>query len=146
MIAEDNRHRAGHHRTDRARREIAHRVQALVCLLTFLAQLALAVAHTWEVSIEAAAASAALAVQRSPAGTGDTTPIFKAAAAPRRGSHDPLLCTICQFFSQATHGIASPDTGVFLLEASFAFLFGSSFHGSDLDLTVAAPRAPPSLL
>jgi len=146
VISGDNRHRAGHQRTSRARREIAHRVQALVCLLTLLAQLALAVAHTWEVSIEAAAASAALAGQRSPSGSGDTTPIFKAAAAPRRGSHDSLLCTICQFFSQAKHGITSHNTGVFLLETSFACRLSSSFHGSDLDLTVSAPRAPPSLL
>ena len=136
---------AGHQRTYRARREVSHRVQALVCLLILLAQLALAVGHTWEVSGEAAAASAALAVQCSPTGPGDTTVLFKAATAPRRGSHDPLLCTICQFFSQAKHGIASQSTGAFLLTTSSMFLPGSSFHSSDLDLAASAPRAPPSL-
>ena len=136
---------AGHQRPHRARREVSHRVQALVCLLTLLAQLAFAVTHTWEVSGEATAASAALVLQRSPTGTEDTTVLFKAAAAPRRESHDPLLCTICQFFSQAKHGIALYGTGIFLLETSFAFLLGSSFHGSDLELAASAPRAPPSL-
>ena len=145
MISGDSRHRAGHQRTYRAKRKVSHRVQALVCLVTLFAQLALAVGHSWEVSIEAAAASAALAVQRSPSGTGDTTPIFKAATAPRRGSHDSLLCTICQFFSQAKHGIAPCGTGIFLLETSFALLLGSSFHSSDLDFAASAPRAPPSL-
>ena len=135
---------AGHQRPYRARREVSHRVQALACLLALLAQLALAVAHTWEVSGEATAASAALVLQRSLTGTEDTTVLFKAAAAPRRGSHDPLLCTICQFFSQAKHGIALYGTGIFLLETSYAFLLGASFHGSDLDLAASAPRAPPS--
>src|SRR5262249_15124449 len=115
-------------------------------LLTLLAHLALAVAHTWGGSIEAVAASAALAVQRSPTGTGDSTPIFKAAIAPRRGSHDPLLGTICQSFAQRKLGRRRISTGVFLLETSWACLHGSSLYGSDLDLTVAAPRAPPSLL
>ena len=137
---------AGHQRPHRARREVSHRVPALVCLLTLLAQLVLAVAHTWEVSGEAAAASAALALQRSPTGTGDTTVRFKAATVPRRGSHDSLLCTLCQFFSQAKHSIAPHSTDVFLLETSFALLLGSSFYSSDLDLAASAPRAPPFLL
>ena len=145
MISGNNRHRAGHHRPYRTRREIAPRVPALVCLLILLAQLAFAVAHTWEVSGEAATASAALTVQRSPTGTEDTPVLFKAVAAPRRGAHDPLLCTICQLFSQAKHAIALHSTGIFLLETSFAFLLGSSFHGSDLELAASAPRAPPSL-
>src|SRR5262249_18441290 len=130
----------------RARREVAHRVQALVCLLTLLAQLALAVVHTWEVSVEAAAVSAGLALQRSPTSTEDTTVRFKAATAPRRGSHDPFLCTICQFFSQAKHGITLYGTGLFLLATSCVFLLGASFHGADLDFAASAPRAPPSFL
>ena len=116
-----------------------------MCLLTLLAQLALAVGHSWEVSVEAAAASAALTLQRSPTGTGDTTALSKVPTVPRRGSHDPLLCTICQFFSQAKHGIAPCGTGISLLETSFALLLGSSFHSSDLDFAASAPRAPPSL-
>src|SRR6185295_12530545 len=94
-------HRAGHSRTHGARRETSYRVGALLCLLALLVQLALAVEHTWEVAIEATAASAALASQQPSTGPGDTRAIFKAAPVQRRASHDPLLCPVCHLLSQA---------------------------------------------
>src|SRR6267378_3365773 len=94
-------HRAGHSRTHGARRETSYRAGALLCLLALLVQLALAVEHTWEVSIEATAASAALALQPPPTGARDSAAISKAATVSRRGPHDPRFCPICQFLSQA---------------------------------------------
>src|SRR2546422_9631708 len=61
LISWTHPHRAGHPSPHGARRETSYRAGALLCLLALLIQLALAVEHTWEVSIEATAASAALA-------------------------------------------------------------------------------------
>ena len=129
-----------------ARSEISSRAGALLCVLALLVQLALAVEHTWEVSIEASAASAALASQQPSTGPGDTRALFKAVTVQRRTSHDPLLCPVCQLLSQAKNGIASHGPGVFLLQTSFTFLLGSTFHGSGIDLAASVPRAPPYFL
>ena len=146
MISWMNRHRTGHQRPHRARREALYRVGAVFCLLALLVQLVLAVAHTWEVSIEATAASAALALQRLATGTGDTTAISKAATVPRRQPHDPLLCPVCQLLSQAKNGIAPHGPGVSLLQTGFTLLLGSTFHSSGIDLAASVPRAPPYFL
>ena len=139
-------HRAGHPSPHRARRETTYRAGALLCLLALLVQLALAVEHTWDVSIEATVASAALASQQPSTGPGDTRATFKAVKVQRRASHDPLLCPVCQLLSQAKIGITSHGPGVFSLQASFTFLLGSTFPGSGIDLAASAPRAPPYFL
>jgi hypothetical protein len=113
-----------------------------VCLLALLAQLALAVAHTWEVAVEAAA-SAAHALQRLPADTGDTTTVAKASTVSRREPHNPLLCPICQILSQAKHGLVPHRPEMGLLHTSVTVLLGSAFHSSILDLAASVPRAPP---
>ena len=146
MISWMLQHRAGHTSTHGAKRTISYRAGALLCLLALLVQLALAVEHTWEVAIEATAASAALASQPPATGPGDTRAIFKAVKAQRRASHDPLLCPVCQLLSQAKIGITSHGPGIFLLPISSAFLLGSPFYSSDLDLAASGPRAPPYLL
>jgi hypothetical protein len=146
VISWTHQHRAGHPRPHGARRETSYRAGALLCLLALLVQLALAVEHTWEVSIEATAASAALASQRSSTGPGDTRVIVKTATVPRRASHDPLLCPVCQLLFQAKIGITSHGPGVFLHQTSFAFLLDAAFHSSGIDLAASVPRAPPSFL
>ena len=139
-------HRAGHPRAHGARSVIWSRAGALLCLLALLVQLALAVEHTWDVSLEATAASAALASQQHSTGSGDTRAIFKAVKVQRRASHDPLLCPVCQLLSQAKIGIAPHGPGIFPLQTSCTFLLGSAFHGSGIDLAASVPRAPPYLL
>jgi len=139
-------HRAGHPRAHGARSAIWSRAGALLCLLALLVQLALAVEHAWDVSIEATAASAALASQQPPTGSGDTRAIFKAVKSQRRASHDPLLCSVCQLLSQAKIAITSHGPGIFPLQTGFTFLLGFTFHGSGIDLAASVPRAPPYLL
>ena len=146
LISWTHRHRAGHPRAHGARSALGSRAGALLCLLALLVQLALAVEHTWEVSLEATAASAALAAQQHSTGPGDTRAIFKAATVQRRAPHDPLLCPVCQFLSQAKHSMVLHGPGIFLLQTSFAFLPGSTCHGSGIDLAASVPRAPPYLL
>jgi hypothetical protein len=137
---------AGHQRPHVAKREPSYRAGALLCLLALLVQLALAVEHTWEVSIEATAASAALASQQSSTGPGDTRATFKAVKVQRRASHDPLLCPVCQLLSQAKIGLTSHSPGIFLLQTSLTVLLGSACHSSGIDLAASVPRAPPYLL
>jgi hypothetical protein len=137
---------AGHQRPHVAKREPSYRAGALLCLLALLVQLALAVEHTWDVSIEATAASAALASQQPSTGHGDTRATFKAVKVQRRASHDPLLCPVCQLLFQAKIGITSHGPGIFPLQTSFTFLLGSACHSSGIDLAASVPRAPPYLL
>jgi len=146
LISWTHQHRAGHPSPHGARRETTYRAGALLCLLALLVQLALAVEHTWDVSIEATAASAALAAQQPATGSGDTRAVFKAVKGQRRASHDPLLCSVCQLLSQAKIGITSHGPGIFLLQASFTVLLGSACHSSGIDLAASVPRAPPYLL
>jgi hypothetical protein len=121
VICWKNRHRARHQRPLGAKRETSYRAGALLCLLALLVQLVLAVEHTWDVSREATAASAALASQQPSTGPGDTRATFKAVKVQRRASHDPLLCPVCQLLSQAKIGITSHGPGIFLLQTSLRF-------------------------
>jgi hypothetical protein len=146
LISWTHQHRAGHPSSHGARRETTYRAGALLCLFALLVQLALAVEHAWDVSIEATAPSVALASQQSSTGPGDTRAIFKAVKGQRRASHDPLLCPVCQLLSQAKSGITSHGPGIFLLHTSFTFLLGSACHSSGIDLAASVPRAPPYLL
>jgi hypothetical protein len=146
LIPWTHQHRAGHPSPHGARRETLFRAGAWLCLLALLVQLALAVEHTWEVSIEATAASAALASQQPSADPGDTRATFKAVKVQRRASHDPLLCPVCQLLSQAKIGLTSHGSEIFLLQTSFTFLLGSACHRSGIDLAASVPRAPPYLL
>jgi len=146
LISWTHQHRAGHASSHGARRETTFRAGALLCLLALLVQLALAMEHTWDVSIEATAASVALASQQPSTGHGDPRASFKAVKVQHRASHDPLLCPVCQLLSQAKIGMTSHGPGVFLLPVSSALLLGSPFYRSDLDLAASAPRAPPSFL
>ena len=129
-----------------AKRMIASRAGVLLCLLALLIQLALAVEHSWEVSLEVTAASAALTAQLPAIGPGDSRVVVRTATVQRRASHDPLLCPVCQLLSQAKIGITSHDTGMFFLQTSVTFLLESAFHSSGIDFAASVPRAPPYLL
>ena len=82
LISWTHRHRAGPPRAHGPRSEILSRAGALLCVLALLVQLALAVEHTWEVSLEATAASAALASQQPATGPGDTRAILQGGKSP----------------------------------------------------------------
>ena len=139
----DNRQRAQHYGSSKVRPKMSRRIEALFCLLTIIAQLAFAVAHSWEIPVDAAALSASRAFQKDATGA---TAIAKAATVPRRASHDPLLCPVCQLLSQARNGIAPHGPGVALCQIRFTVLLSSSFHSSGIDHAAAVPRAPPYLL
>ena len=143
LISWGNRQRAQHYGSSKVRHKVSRRIEALLCLLTIIAQLAFAVAHSWEVAVDTAAPSATHAIQKDATGA---PVIAKAATVPRRASHDPLLCPVCQLLSQARNGIAPHGPGVFPLQTSFTVLLGSAFHSSGIDLAASAPRAPPYLL
>ena len=114
-----------------------------MCLLTILAQLALAIAHSWEIPVDAAATSATRAFHTDASGA---TAIAKAATVPRRVSHDPLLCPVCQLLSQAKNGMVPHGPGIFLLRTGCPVLLSFAFHSSDIDYAASAPRAPPYFL
>jgi hypothetical protein len=146
LISWIHHHRAGHPTAHGARSAVWSRAGALLCVFALLVQLALAVEHTWEVSLEASTASAALTSLQPATGAADTRALFKAEKGQRRASHDPLLCSVCQLLSQAKIGIAPHGPGIFPLQTSFTFLLGSTCHGSGIDLAASVPRAPPYLL
>ena len=149
MIVWDHRHRAGHHGRS-ARRGVSSHVQAFVCLLALCVQLTLAVTHTCEVSVAEMTLSPAFAVLPPVTGTEDTAGLFQAAITPSHGSHDHLLCPVCQFFSQAKNGLAHSlplfGTGMILHPTPMVCPLDTTFHPSDLDGATATPRAPPFLL
>ncbi len=146
MISWDNLHRVQRQRPVKVRYTASRRLMAFLCLLTLMAQLALIVAHSWEMPVEAVALSVTRAFHALPTGPGDAMALSQGATASRRWLHDPLLCPVCQMLSQAKNGIAPHGPGVVLLQTSFALLLGSAFHRSSLDLAVSAPRAPPYFL
>ena len=146
VICWKNGHQAGHRRPHGAQRETLSRAGVVLCLLALVVQLVLAVEHTWDVSREAMAVSAALASQQPSTGPGDTRATFKAVKVQRRASHDPLLCPVCQLLSQAKIGLTSHGPGIFLLHTSLTFLLGSAFHSSRIARAPSLPRAPPYLL
>jgi len=146
LISWDNQHRVQYQRPVKVRHTASRRLRAFLCLLTLMAQLALIVAHSWEMPVESVALSVTRAFHALPTGTGDAMALSKVATASRRWLHDPLLCPVCQMLSQAKNGIAPHGPGVVLLQTSFALLLGSAFHRSSLDLAVSAPRAPPYFL
>jgi hypothetical protein len=108
-----------------------------------MAQLVLAVGHSWEVPVDAGVTSAPSAFQKDASGA---TGISKAAPVPRRTSHDPLLCSVCRLLSQVKNGIALYGPRIFLLQTRLTVLLDSAFHSSDIDHATAAPRAPPYFL
>jgi hypothetical protein len=117
-----------------------------LCLLALLVQLALAVEHSWEVTLEATAASAALASSHAAPGSGHTRATFRTTTVHRRASHDPLLCPVCQLVSQAKSGMTPQRPAICLLHTRVAFLLPAACHGSGIDLAASVPRAPPSIL
>ena len=143
LIFWGNRQRAQHYGSSKVRPKVSRRIEALLCLLTIIAQLAFAVAHSWEVAVDTAATSATHAIQKDATGA---PVIAKAATVPRRTSHDPLLCPVCQLLSQARNGIAPHGPGVALFQTGLTVLLSSSFHSSGIDLAASAPRAPPYFL
>jgi hypothetical protein len=120
-------------------------MRALVCLLTLVAQLALAVAHSWEMPIVAAALSGTRAFHALPKDTGGAAALAKAAIAPRRGLHDPSLCPVCQLFPQIRHGLGATGLSIAPPQCSLTCVPGCTLRHAGSDLTVLAPRAPPSL-
>jgi hypothetical protein len=149
LISWDNRQRIQHYGSSQVRHKVRHkvsrRIEAFFCLLTIIAQLAFAIAHSWEMPIEAAALSITRAFHAFPKGAGDTTTLAKAATAPRRGLHDPSLCLICQVFPQTRHGLRSTGLSISPPHCSLTCVPGCTLRQAGSDLTVAAPRAPPSL-
>jgi len=141
----DNRQRAQHYGSSKARPKMSRRIEALLCLLTIIAQLVLAVAHSWEMPVEASALSVTRAFHAFPKGTGGATALAKAATAPRRGLHDPSLCPVCQVFPQTRHGLASTGFSISLPHRSATCVPGCTLRHAGSDLAVSAPRAPPSL-
>ena len=139
----ENRQRAQHYGSSKVRPKVSRRIEALLCLLTIIAQLVFAVAHSWEVPVDAAATSATRTFQKDATGA---PVIAKVATVPRRVSHDPLLCPVCQLLSQAKNGIAPHGPGVALCQTRFTVLLISSFHSSGLDHAAAVRRARPYLL
>jgi hypothetical protein len=146
VISQAHGYRAQCHGPWQASRTVSRRLEALFCLLIILAQLALVVAHSWEVSVEEGAISAARTSRAFLKDARGAPALSKAATVPRRHAHDPLLCPLCQLLSQAKNGLAPHGPGIFLPQTSFMVLLGSSFHSSDLDRAAAAPRAPPYFL
>lgn len=130
MISREHRHHAW------------RRIEALVCLLTIVAQLALAVVHSGEVSLEAVTTSPCHALAQDDA---HTTALSKAPASIRQGSHNPLLCPVCQLVAQARYGMAPHGSTVWLLPTRFVVSPQTTFQQASLHLAVAAPRAPPFL-
>jgi hypothetical protein len=123
---------------------MSHRIEAFFCLLTIVAQLALAVTHSWEVPVDDADVPSAIrAFQKDASGA---TVISKAATIPRRASHDPLLCPVCRLLSQAKNGIAPHSPGIVPLQTRFTVLLDSAFHSSGIVHAASAPRAPPYFL
>src|SRR2546428_12295322 len=94
----DNRQCAQHYGSSKVRPKVSRRIEALLCLLTIIAQLVFAVAHSWEVAVDTSATSAIRFFQKDATGA---PLIAKAATVPRRASHDPLLCPVCPLLSQA---------------------------------------------
>ena len=146
MISQTNGYRAKRHGPWPVKRTVSRRIEALFCLLIIMAQLALVMAHSWEVPVDAVAIPATRAFQALLKDTGRTTVIAKVATVPRRNAHDPLLCPVCQLLSQARYGLAPHSPGISLLQTSFTVFLGSAFHSSELDLAASAPRAPPYFL
>ena len=120
-------------------------MRALLCLLTLIAQLALVVAHSWEIPVEAVAIAVIRTFHAFPEGAGGATTLTKAAAAPRRGLHDPLLCPVCRILPQIRHGLVSTGFSISLPHRSVTCIPGGTLRQARPDLTVSAPRAPPSL-
>lgn len=116
-----------------------------MCLLILIAQLALGVAHSWEMPVDAVALSVTRAFHAVPKGTEGATALAKAATVSRRGQHDPLLCQVCQILSQVKYGITLHGSAVVPLHHSLACLPGAAFSRFSLALAASAPRAPPSL-
>ena len=143
LISWDNRQRTRHYGSTQGRPKTSRRIEVLFCLLTVIAQLALAVAHSWERPVDAAVTSVTRASQQDASGA---AAIAKAATVPRRVSHDPLLCSVCQLLSQAKNGMAPHGPGIFLLRTSYPVLLSFAFHSSGIDHAASAPRAPPYFL
>ena len=146
MISHNNGHRAQRHGPWQVRYTVLRRLEALLCLLLIMAQLALVVAHSWEVSVEEGAIAVTRVSRALLKDATGATALSKAATIPRRNAHDSLLCPVCQLLSQAKNGLALPGPGISLSQTSFAVLLDSSFPSFDFDLAVSAPRAPPSSL
>ena len=146
MISWDNRPRAQPQRPSRVRRTASHRIRAFLCLLTLIAQLALIVAHSWEMPVEVVALSVTRTLHAVPKGTGDSMALSKVATAPRRGLHDPSLCPVCQMLSQTRNGLAPHGPRIVLLQTSLALLPDTAFSHSRLVLATSVPRGPPYFL
>jgi hypothetical protein len=145
LISWDKRQRIQRQRPAQAGRTASRRMRALLCLLTLIAQLALAVAHSWEMPIEAAALSRTRAFHAFSKDTGGATALAKVATAPRRGLHDPSMCPVCQVFPQIRHGLGSTGLSISPPHCSLTYVPGCTLRHAGSDLTVSAPRAPPSL-
>ena len=104
VLSQGKEYRAQCHRPWQASRTGLRRLEALLCLLIITAQLALVVAHSWEVAGRCGSDLRHLPPSKKTRAV--LTVISKAATVPRRTSHDPLLCSVCRLLSQVKNGIA----------------------------------------
>ena len=146
VLSQGKEYRAQCHRPWQASRAGLRRLEALLCLLIIAAQLALVVAHSWEGFFEEGAVATAPVSRAFLTDAPGATALAKAATIPRRNAHDALLCPVCQLLSQARHGLAPHDPGIFFSQTSLTAFLSSSCPRSHLALAISAPRAPPSFL
>ncbi len=146
LSAPHSRSRLPYHGQAQASGKLLRRIEVLVCLVTVVAQLALAVVHSWEVALEAVEAPVLLAPQPSSTDTSREPGLTTAPTVSPRRAHDALLCAVCQLVSQVKHGCALAHVGVVLAQTSCPLLSDALAHNPGLDLAIAAPRAPPHCL
>lgn len=120
-------------------------MKAFFCLLILIAQLALVVAHSWEMPVETAAILVIRAFDALPKGTGDAMALTKAATTPHRELHNPLLCPVCRILPQTRHSLMATGFSISLPHRSVTCVPGCTLRYVDHDLAAASPRAPPSL-
>ena len=124
MISQAQGYRAKRHGPWQASRTVWHRLEALLCLLIIMAQLALMVAHSWEVFFDEGAVATTRVSRAFLTDATGTPTILKAAIVPRRNAHDPLLCPTCQLLAQAKNGLMPHGPEVSLPETSLHGLSG----------------------
>ena len=138
--------RASFSRQGRAwkRRQVPHRVGAVLGLFALLAMLVSHVVHLVDIAIEAAptpATSGATLHRQSP---GAST-AFSITAVPRGKAHDPFFCPICKLLSQTHHVLVSTGASLSLSQHSVLCMPCSTLRYAGLDIALSNPRAPPFL-
>jgi hypothetical protein len=120
------------------RQETRRRFGAISCLVALVALLSVPILHTWEVG--SLGADAAMAFRFLPRHAASAV----SSARSPRSTHDPLACPVCQFVSRARNVLASAHPVDIHFPANVTLVWLATGKHARLDLTAAAPRAPPS--